>query len=104
MKIAGKVAVVTGGASGIGQSVVRALVERGARVAIFDLNDSAGLAMEKEGGSAVLYAGANVVDEAASAGHQRLVFQAKNARSERAHWPALEIALAALASTSLGVA
>jgi 3-hydroxyacyl-CoA dehydrogenase / 3-hydroxy-2-methylbutyryl-CoA dehydrogenase len=67
MKIAGKVAVVTGGASGIGQAVVRALVEKGARVAIFDLNDSAGLAMEQEQGSAVIYAGANVVDEAAVA-------------------------------------
>ena len=65
MKIAGKVAVVTGGASGIGQSVVRALVEKGARVAIIDLNESAGLAMVKELGSAVTYAAANVADEAA---------------------------------------
>lgn len=34
----GMVAVVTGGASGIGAAVVRELTERGARVAVFDLN------------------------------------------------------------------
>jgi 3-hydroxyacyl-CoA dehydrogenase / 3-hydroxy-2-methylbutyryl-CoA dehydrogenase len=67
MKIAGKVAVVTGGASGIGQAVVRAIVGKGARAAIFDLNDAAGQAMEKELGSSVIYAGANVADEAAVA-------------------------------------
>jgi NAD(P)-dependent dehydrogenase (short-subunit alcohol dehydrogenase family) len=64
MKIAGKVAVVTGGASGIGQAVVRAIVGKGAKAAIFDLNESAGLAMETELGSAVIYAGTNVADEA----------------------------------------
>ena len=45
MHIEGKVAVVTGGASGIGQAVVHALLEKGARVAIFDVKDSAGEAM-----------------------------------------------------------
>ncbi|HEY2676977.1 MAG TPA: SDR family NAD(P)-dependent oxidoreductase [Steroidobacteraceae bacterium] len=64
MKIAGKVAVVTGGASGIGQAVVRAIVAKGAKAAIFDLNESAGVAMEKELGSSVIYAGANVAEEA----------------------------------------
>jgi hypothetical protein len=33
-----------------------------------------------------------------------MVFQAQNAGSDRAHWPALDIALAARARTSLGVA
>ena len=46
----------------------------------------------------------NVIDKAAATGHQRPIFEAQNARADRAHWPALDIALAALASTSLGVA
>jgi len=46
----------------------------------------------------------NVIDKTASAPYQRLVFEAKNACANHAHWPALEIALAALARMSLGVA
>ena len=63
MKIAGKVAVITGGSSGIGQAVVRAFIDRGGRVAIFDLNEIAGEAMAKEAGDAALFAKANVADE-----------------------------------------
>ncbi len=39
--MAGKVAIVTGGASGMGQIIARRLASRGARVAIFDVNDAA---------------------------------------------------------------
>ena len=67
MKIAGKVAVVTGGSSGIGQAVVRALVEKGGRVAIFDLNDAAGLAMVQELGSAAIFQKVNVAEESSVA-------------------------------------
>jgi NAD(P)-dependent dehydrogenase (short-subunit alcohol dehydrogenase family) len=63
MKIAGKVAVITGGSSGIGQAVVRAFIDRGGRAAIFDLNEIAGEAMVKEAGGAALFAKANVADE-----------------------------------------
>jgi 3-hydroxyacyl-CoA dehydrogenase / 3-hydroxy-2-methylbutyryl-CoA dehydrogenase len=63
MKIAGKVAVITGGSSGIGQAVVRAFIDRGGRVAIFDLNEIAGEAMVKEARGAALFAKANVADE-----------------------------------------
>lgn len=63
MDIAGKVAVVTGGASGIGQAIVRALANKGARVAIFDLNEEAGQAMCEELGDAVAFAKVNVADE-----------------------------------------
>jgi 3-hydroxyacyl-CoA dehydrogenase / 3-hydroxy-2-methylbutyryl-CoA dehydrogenase len=63
MKIAGKVAVVTGGASGIGQAVVRAFVGKGGRVAIFDLNEAAGNAMVKELGTSVIFEKVNVADE-----------------------------------------
>jgi len=37
--MAGKVAIVTGGASGMGQIIARRLAGRGAQVAIFDVND-----------------------------------------------------------------
>ena len=38
MDIKGKVAVVTGGASGIGQAVTRRIAAAGGKVVIFDLN------------------------------------------------------------------
>ena len=37
--MAGKVALVTGGASGMGQIAARRLAKQGAKVAIFDVND-----------------------------------------------------------------
>ena len=45
MDINGKVAVVTGGASGIGQAVTRRIAAAGGKVVIFDLNEDAGQAM-----------------------------------------------------------
>ncbi len=41
INMAGKVAIVTGGASGMGQIAARRLAKQGARVAIFDVNDQA---------------------------------------------------------------
>ena len=63
MEIRDKVAVITGGASGIGQAVVRAFVNKGGRVAIFDLNETAGQALAKEVGGAAIFAKVNVADE-----------------------------------------
>ena len=37
MDLTGKVAIVTGGASGLGRGTVEAYVAKGARVAIFDI-------------------------------------------------------------------
>lgn len=48
MDIAGKVAVVTGGASGLGEATVRAYVEKGAKAAIFDMNPERGAALVAE--------------------------------------------------------
>jgi len=64
MEIRGKVAVVTGGASGIGEAIVRALAAKGARVAIFDRNETRGHALAGELGDAAIFAKVNVVDEA----------------------------------------
>ncbi len=65
MDMSGKVAVVTGGASGIGQAVARRLAEAGGKIAIFDLNEDAGQAMVAElGVDNCVFANVNVVDEA----------------------------------------
>jgi NAD(P)-dependent dehydrogenase (short-subunit alcohol dehydrogenase family) len=76
MEIKGKVAVVTGGASGIGEGVVRALVAKGARVAVFDLNEASGRKLAEELGSAVVFAGVNVADEASVAAGVAATMQA----------------------------
>src|SRR5947209_3858212 len=57
MEIAAKIAVVSGGGSGIGRAAVLALVERGAKVVVADIDENAGrqtvgLAAEN-GGTAV---------------------------------------------------
>ncbi|MBI5160897.1 MAG: SDR family NAD(P)-dependent oxidoreductase [Micrococcales bacterium] len=44
MDVAGRVALVTGGASGLGRATVEALLARGARVVVLDLPGSAGAA------------------------------------------------------------
>jgi len=46
--LAGKVAIVTGGASGIGASVVRLLLQQGAKVAIFDRDEAAAQRVARE--------------------------------------------------------
>ena len=63
MDILGKVAIITGGASGLGEATVRRYICAGAKVAIFDLNDERGRAVEAELGSDVAYFNVNVTDE-----------------------------------------
>ena len=63
MDIQGKVAIVTGGASGLGEATVRTYVENGAKVAIFDMNDERGNALAAELGGSAIYQNVNVTDE-----------------------------------------
>jgi NAD(P)-dependent dehydrogenase (short-subunit alcohol dehydrogenase family) len=63
-RLAGKVALVTGGASGIGEATVRLFVAEGAAVAIADLQDERGERVAAELGSRSTYVHADVSREA----------------------------------------
>ncbi|HVW30710.1 MAG TPA: SDR family NAD(P)-dependent oxidoreductase [Polyangiaceae bacterium] len=63
MDAKGKVAVVTGGASGLGAATVRALVARGAKVGIIDKSTGPGEPLAKELGASVLLLSADVTNE-----------------------------------------
>lgn len=63
MELKGKTAIVTGGASGLGEATVRRYHAGGARVAIFDMNEARGKAIVEELGDGVLYQQVNVADE-----------------------------------------
>ncbi|OHT18245.1 SDR family NAD(P)-dependent oxidoreductase [Edaphosphingomonas haloaromaticamans] len=62
MDVKGKAAIVTGGASGLGEATARALATAGARVAIFDLNVEKGEAVALEIGG--IFCAVDVTDEA----------------------------------------
>eukprot|EP00439_Symbiodinium_sp_Y106_P087986 s1_g522.t1 len=55
-------AVVTGGASGLGEATARALAAEGVKIAIFDMNEEKGEAVAKELGG--VFCNVNVTDEA----------------------------------------
>lgn len=64
MDISGKVAVVTGGASGLGEATVRAYLEKGGKAAIFDMNAERGNALVNVlGADKVAFFNVNVADE-----------------------------------------
>ena len=63
-RLAGKVAIVTGGAQGMGEATVRLFVEHGAKVVIGDVVDEAGEALAAELGSNVAFVHQDVSQEA----------------------------------------
>ena len=69
MLIKDSVALVSGGASGLGEATVRRLVDQGARVVVADLNDDRGTKLSEELGDAVRFVKTNVTsaDEVQSA-------------------------------------
>ncbi|WP_068875920.1 MULTISPECIES: glucose 1-dehydrogenase [unclassified Phenylobacterium] len=65
MRLSGRTAIVTGGASGFGEGIVRRFVAEGARVAIVDLNLAAAQALASELGDGVIAVRADVSDDSA---------------------------------------
>ena len=66
MKLTGKVAIVTGGASGIGLATVKAFLEKGAKVIIADFNEEGGQQAEqqlKQGDAEVAFVKVDVASE-----------------------------------------
>lgn len=63
MKLVDTVAVITGGASGLGEATVRNFVEGGAKVAIFDMNAERGEAVAAELGDSVIFHKTDVTSE-----------------------------------------
>ena len=72
MKIDGSVALVTGGASGLGEATARAFVQHGARTAILDRPNSAGAQLAGELGGHAIFTPADVTnaDQTAQAIHE----------------------------------
>ena len=62
-RLAGKVAVVTGAASGIGEGAARRFVEEGAKVVLADVQDDRGRALANELGADTRYVHCDVTDE-----------------------------------------
>jgi NAD(P)-dependent dehydrogenase (short-subunit alcohol dehydrogenase family) len=63
VEIAGTSALVTGGASGLGRATAELLLERGARVVLFDLATSAGVDVARELGSTASFVAGDVTSE-----------------------------------------
>jgi 3-hydroxyacyl-CoA dehydrogenase / 3-hydroxy-2-methylbutyryl-CoA dehydrogenase len=74
MKIAETVAIITGGASGLGQACVRNLVAEGGKAVIFDLQANLGENLVQEIGDSVLFCSVDVTNtESIAAGIKKAV-------------------------------
>ena len=67
MRLTGKTAIVTGGASGFGAGIVRKFAAEGARVLVVDINADGAAAMAEEVGNGALSMACNVADGASVA-------------------------------------
>ena len=67
MDITGASAIVTGGASGLGEATSRLLAEKGAKVVVLDMNEEKGNALASELGGAFCKADVTNVDEVIAA-------------------------------------
>ncbi len=65
MDLKDKVAVITGGASGLGRATVKRFVANGAKAAIFDMNEEKGQQLVDELGDSVIFCNVNVTSEGA---------------------------------------
>jgi len=63
MDLKDKVAVITGGASGLGRATVRRFIANGAKAAIFDMNEEKGNQLVEELGDSVIFCNVNVTSE-----------------------------------------
>jgi 3-hydroxyacyl-CoA dehydrogenase / 3-hydroxy-2-methylbutyryl-CoA dehydrogenase len=63
MNVKASLAIVTGGASGLGEATVRNIVEKGGKAVIFDQSEENGKRLESELGEAVLFLKADVTKE-----------------------------------------
>jgi len=63
MELKDKVAVITGGASGLGRATLKRFVANGAKAAIFDMNEDKGAALAASLGENVIFCKVNVTDE-----------------------------------------
>jgi 3-oxoacyl-[acyl-carrier protein] reductase len=67
MRLQGKTAIVTGGASGFGAGIIRKFVAEGAQVMIADVNTALAEELRQEMGAHAIVATANVADDASVA-------------------------------------
>lgn len=63
MRLAGKVAAITGGASGFGEAAARRFVEEGAKVVLGDIQEEAGKAVADSLGDAAVFVTCDVTNE-----------------------------------------
>jgi NAD(P)-dependent dehydrogenase (short-subunit alcohol dehydrogenase family) len=75
-RLAGKVAVITGGGSGIGRAAARMFVAEGAKVVVAEINASLGEASAREAGADARFVKTDVTDEESV---KQMVRQAKEA-------------------------
>ena len=63
MNLQSTIALVTGGASGLGEATVREIVGRGGKAVIVDLNEEAGNALSDELGADAIFCKTDVTSE-----------------------------------------